>query len=48
MKEYKCIRIEKSVELELNKYAKEGWKLICPSCVRWWFILERDSRKSKK
>ena len=47
MKEYISIRIEKDVETELNIYAKKGWKLVCPSCVKWWFIMERDI-KSKE
>jgi len=44
MKEYKCIQIEykQGVEDELNLWAKSGWRLVCPSCVKWWFILERE------
>ena len=41
MKKYKCIKVENDVETELNKYARKGWKLVCPSCVKWWFVLEK-------
>ena len=45
IEEYKCIRIEKDVETELNKYAKKGWRLVCPSCVKWWFVLVRNKKE---
>jgi len=45
MKEYKCIKIINDTEPELNRYAKKGWKVICRSWVKWWFVLERDKKE---
>lgn len=45
MKEYKCIKIRENTEIELNEYARDGWKVICRSCVKWWFVLEREKKK---
>jgi hypothetical protein len=47
MKKYKYISVyvDDDVETTLNKYAQEGWRLVCPSCVKWWFILEKENSK---
>ncbi len=45
MKEYKCIKIIDNTEPELNAYAQMGWKVVCRSWVRWWFVLEREKKK---
>ena len=47
MKQYKCIKILEDTEKELNKYAKQGWEVKCMNWVKWWFILEREEKKSK-
>ena len=45
MKEYKCISIEKTglkTQVELNRLAEDGWKLICSYAAHGeWLILER-------
>jgi len=44
MKKYKCIKIRSGQDTEevLNYYANKGWKLVCRSWVKWWFILEKN------
>ena len=46
MMEYKCIKIELTAEetqQELNRLAKENWRLICSYALFGnWLILERD------
>ena len=51
MKEYKIIRRHmvgdngKELELEINKLAKKGWKVIC-NYDGIYLILEREKRRS--
>ena len=45
MKKYKVIQIRsraEDTEYELNKLAKEGWKLICSYVAGTWLIMEAE------
>jgi len=39
---YISVKVDSDVEETLNEYAKKGWRLVCPSCVKWWFIFEKE------
>lgn len=48
MKEYYVISIchdAEDTENKLNKYARQGWKLICSYAGGDWLILEREEKK---
>lgn len=42
MKKYKCVQITRNTETELNEYAEKGWKVVCRSWKKWWFVLEKE------
>jgi len=45
MKEYEVISVEsdwEATENKLNKYAREGWRVVCSYRHGAWFVMERD------
>jgi len=52
MKKYKCMEIEEygcDTEEELNRLAKDGWKVICSYAKHGeWVILEKDFKPCSK